>query len=474
MGLFDIIRRYLTKKGVNLIADDFTKTIGDPTPLSIALYNDDKTPITGKEVQIEINGVEYNRKTGEDGIAKLNINLPVGIYDCHVVFDDPEYHYTRTFLRVTVCPVIKTADLNMVEGDGSRFIAVTEDMNGYRIGGVKITFNINGVNYERTTDNNGIASLPINLQAGDYKIITKCHDLAFENHIHIDKAPKKQTRMEGTDINMTYKDGSKYQCAVYDDVGRVSGNVRISVNGVSYDRTPDGEGLYKLAINLNPGTYKVKAEYLGDDTHLASSVNNTIVVNEAPKPTPTPTGCTKPYTSSPHPTNSGCNGMGQNNSVCCGPSSLHKALYKFGIRDITQGQLSSWAGTSSGGTSHQGLETAIAKVNQVKGTNISIRWYNKSDLTWEEIGKILCQSNKAIFCHILYKNGGTCDGSGNYGHYELLTKVNTDTGYVKVLNSLGGYCGSCYCGFYQDRTMACQEQFMRGISQKSIAVLTKH
>ena len=288
MGFFDIIRTYFSRKGVNLIADDFTKTIGDPTPLSIALYNDDKTPITGKEVEIEIHGEKYNRKTSEDGIAKLNINLPVGIYDTHVVFDDPEYHYTRTFLHVTICPVIKTADFNMVEHDGSKFIAITEDVNGYRIGGVKITFNINGVNYERTTDNNGIASLPINLQAGDYKIITKCHDIAIENKIHIDKAPKKQTRMEGTDINMTYKDGSKYQCAVYDDVGRVSGNVRISVNGVSYDRTPDGEGLYKLAINLNPGTYPVKAEYLGDDTHLASSVNNTIVVNEAPKPTPTP------------------------------------------------------------------------------------------------------------------------------------------------------------------------------------------
>ena len=190
--------------------------------------------------------------------------------------------------------------------------------------------------------------------------------------------------------------------------------------------------------------------------------------------TTTTNNCTNPYTSTPHPTASGCNGMGQNNSVCCGPSALHKALYKFGIRDITQGQLSSWAGTGSAGTSHAGLQTAIAKVNRQKGTNITLKWYNLSDLGWEKIGKLLCKPNTAVFCHILYKNGGTCSGRGNFGHYELLTKVNLSTKYVKVLNSLGSKCGSCYCGYYQDRTIACQERFIRGISQKSIAVLTKN
>lgn len=188
----------------------------------------------------------------------------------------------------------------------------------------------------------------------------------------------------------------------------------------------------------------------------------------------TTNNCTNPYTSTPHPTASGCNGMGQNTSTYCGPSALHKALYKFGIRDITQEQLAKWAGTGSAGTSHAGLETAIAKVNKQKGTNITFKWYNLSDLGWGGIGKLLCKPNTAVFCHILYKNGGTCSGSGNFGHYELLVKVNLSTKYVKVLNSLGSRCGRCYCGYYQDRTIACQEQFIRRISQKSIAVLTKN
>lgn len=187
----------------------------------------------------------------------------------------------------------------------------------------------------------------------------------------------------------------------------------------------------------------------------------------------TTNNCTNPYTSTPHPTASGCNGMGQNTSTYCGPSALHKALYKFGIRDITQEQIAKWAGTGSAGTSHAGLETAIAKVNKQKGVNITFKWYNLSDLGWKKIGELLCKPNTAVFAHILYKNGGTCNGSGNFGHYELITKVNLSTKYVKVLNSLGSRCGRCYCGYYQDRTMMCEERFIKGISQKSIAVLTK-
>lgn len=301
------------------------------------------------------------------------------------------------------------------------------------------------------------------------------NDINFKQYIKNNNL--KSTRMEGTDINMTYKDGTKYQCAVYDnDNNRVKDSVDITVNGVTYNKKSDDEGLYKLNINLNPGTYPIKAEFKGNEKYSPSYVNNTIRINEKTveeNVDTTVNGCTNPYESSPHPTNTGCNGMGQNTSTYCAPSSVHKILYKFGIRDISQSQLASWMGTNSAGTSHDGIATGIAKVNQVKGTNINIKWYNLSDLTWEKIGKLICQPNIGILCHILYKNGGTCSGSGNFGHYETLVKVNTATEYVKVINSLGNYCGSCYCGYYQDRSMACQKQFIMGISQKSIAVITK-
>lgn len=479
MGLIDMLKEFLgtNKKNPRLITTDLVKTYGGTNPLEVALY-DDKTPLIDKEILIKVNGVEYNRRTDTDGIAKLNINLPVGVYTALISYTgDDVYNQVSDYTTVTINPVVNSNDLTMTYKDGNSFKAVLKDINNKPVSNVAVFFKINNLNYSRRTDNDGVASLPINLNAGTYEIETKVAGVSKKNNVFVNK---RVTRMEGTDINMRQGDSVSYQCAVYDGNNRVSDKVEININGKRYIRSADNEGLYKLAINLPVGTYGVLAKYNGNTNYDASSVENTIKVDEPPKPepkpepTPAPVECPKPYTSSPHPTASGCNAMGQNNSVYCAPSSIHKALYKFGIRDITQGQIASWAGTGSAGTSHSGIETAIAKINQVKGTNIKIKWYNFSDLGWEEIGKILCQSNKAVFCHILYKNGGTCNGSGNYGHYELLTKVNTSTGYVKVLNSLGGYCGSCYCGFYQDRSMSCQELFMRGISQKSVAVLTKN
>ena len=470
INLIEIIKNLFTNNKINtqIYCENLNKTQGESTPLSVVCTDREGNLLPEKPLFFEINGVEYTRITDENGIARLNINLPIGVYPVGVSFKgDDEYNKSSAYCKVYVNPTLIVDDLNMTFRDGSKFTAKLTDTNDKPISGVEVIFTVNNIPYTRITGDDGVASLNINLNAGDYTILTSVAGVNVFKQIHIDKVP---TKMEGIDLTKNYGDTTPYQCAVYAGNTRVAGSVDLKINGKTYTRTSDENGLYKLNINLNPGTYDIVSTFAGDVNYAASSIKNTVVIKEAPAPAHKE--CTNPYISSPHPTNTGCNGMGQNTSTYCAPSSVHKCLYKFGIRDISQATLASWMATNSSGTSHQGIETGIAKVNQVKGTNIKIQWYNKSDLSWEEIGKILCQPNKAIFCHILYKNGGTCSGSGNYGHYELLTKVNTDTGYVKVLNSLGGYCGSCYCGFYQDRTMACQEQFMRGISQKSIAVLT--
>ena len=293
MGLLDWIR-HLFMDGKNnpiFISKSLTKVYGSGDPLEVGLYNS-KTPLVDKTVYIEINGVTYERKTDENGIAKLNINLGPG-------------KYSGLF-----------------------------DFNG-------------------DTENNPTSSY------ATVEVLAK----------------KKNTRMEGTDINMTYHDGTQYQCAVYGpDNERIFDKVDLTVNGVTYNKTPDTSGLYKLNINLDVGNYTITSVFKGNNEYTSSSVINSINISKAPEPPkPTPTECPKPYTSSPHPTADGCNAKGQNNSYCCACSSVHKCLYKFGIKDITQGTLASWMGTTSAGTSHAGIETGIAMVNKTKGTNISIQ-----------------------------------------------------------------------------------------------------
>ena len=176
--------------------------------------------------------------------------------------------------------------------------------------------------------------------------------------------------------------------------------------------------------------------------------------------------CTNPYTSTPHPTKTGCNQMGQNTNYFCGVSALHKVLHKFGITKYSQNQLAKYAGTTTAGTDHKGLETAIAKVSKETGIKLTAKWYNFSELGFEKLGKLICKPNVDAIIHLYYRN--------KYGHYEVINEINIKSGTVKVLNSLGNKCGTnCFCGYVESRSFALEKQYINGISQKSVLIITK-
>ena len=196
------------------------------------------------------------------------------------------------------------------------------------------------------------------------------------------------------------------------------------------------------------------------------------------KPTTT---CPGPrYTSSPHFLNQGSGYLGQTTPSRCGPHSVRQSIKKFGI-DISESTLASWAGTVEGsGTDHEGINTAIAMAAKKAGVKIDVEWKNFSELgsndaaRFKALGELLCQKNVAAFLHILYSGAGDYyDPDDECGHYEPLDRVNTETKYVRALNSLGSRDGYGYYGHLQDRTFNLEAQYISGISQKSVCILRK-
>ena len=108
-----------------------------------------------------------------------------------------------------------------------------------------------------------------------------------EDFVFADSEQKIETFMEGIDMEVIQGSGEQYQCAVYQRIesGRVYDEVDIYVNGKTYTKKPDDEGLYKLTINLGVGTYEVIASFKGNDKYGPSSVTNTIVVKPKDEPT---------------------------------------------------------------------------------------------------------------------------------------------------------------------------------------------
>ena len=167
-------------------------------------------------------------------------------------------------------------------------------------------------------------------------------------------------------------------------------------------------------------------------------------------------------------TTQGCAGMGQCTGYYCACNSLQQCFYRLTSIKVPESTIASVAGTTTAGTDHYGIETAVAWFNKKYGKNIKITWKNFSDLGSSDAERwktLQSHINKgAVFVHLLYRN--------QWGHYEVPKDVSSDT--LKILNSLGSSCGGAsYCGYIENRSRSTQKSYIQGISQKSIAILTK-
>ena len=168
----------------------------------------------------------------------------------------------------------------------------------------------------------------------------------------------------------------------------------------------------------------------------------------------------KPETLHEYLTNEGCSGMGQCTSYWCGPNSLQQCLYRLTGIKVDESTIAGWAGSTTDGTDHEGLNTAVAMFNKKYNKNVKIEWYNFTEVGFDKCKELMKKG--ALFFHLLYRN--------RYGHYEVPKTIYDNT--LDILNSLGDKCGSSsYCGYIENRSKSEQKSYINGISQKSVAYL---
>ena len=156
-----------------LEGNDLTKYYRNDSQYYIKVLSDDGSPAKqGEIVKFNINGVFYERVVNENGSARMNINLNPGDY-----IITAEYKGLQYSNKIKVLPVLTGEDISMRYKDGTSYKAKLVDGQGKAIANHNVTFNINGVFYNRTTNSDGYASLNINLMPGEY-IITAEHETA--------------------------------------------------------------------------------------------------------------------------------------------------------------------------------------------------------------------------------------------------------------------------------------------------------
>ena len=174
------------EKGFNVLVKsliettDLTKYYRNDSSFEAKIYNKDGSIAANKSVTFNINGVVYTRATDANGTVKLAINLNPGNYTITTMYDGLSVGNS-----VEVLPTLETSDLSMTYGDGSVFQAKTLDSQGNPLANQTVRFNVNGVFYNKTTGNDGIAKLNINLMKGQYIITSMWNDFQTGNKISI-------------------------------------------------------------------------------------------------------------------------------------------------------------------------------------------------------------------------------------------------------------------------------------------------
>ena len=241
-----------------VIGENITKIFRNGTQYYAKFLDTKGNILKNTSVEFNINGVFYNRTTNDSGIAKLNINLNPGEYI--VTAKNPNSGEFYSNIVVVLPNIVENSDLTKYYKNDSQYVIKVLDDGGNPVGaGEKVTFNINGVLYERVTNATGHAKLNINLNPGEYIITATYKGLMVSNTINVLPV------MEAKDLVMSYNDGSKFEAKLFDGQGNPypNQNVTFNINGVFYNRTTDDSGIAPLNINLMAGEYIITSSYNG-------------------------------------------------------------------------------------------------------------------------------------------------------------------------------------------------------------------
>ena len=246
----------------NITADNVVMRYKDGSKYIVNLTDYEGNPLANETITITLNGQSYNRTTNSNGSASMTINLEAGNYTVSASYTAKGDYFTNTVENnITVLTSIDGNDVVKMFKNDTQYYATFFDEQGKALPkDTTVTFNINGVMYERKVNENGTAKLNINLEAGEY-IITATNPVTGEKHSNNITVI---SYIQSSDLVKYYKNESQYVVTILGKDGKAVGageTVTFNINGVFYTRQTNASGQAKLNINIMPGNYVITAEY---------------------------------------------------------------------------------------------------------------------------------------------------------------------------------------------------------------------
>ena len=242
-----------------VFGQDLTKIEKASKPYVATFLDSAGKPLAkGTEIEFNINGIFYKRTIGDDGKGALNINLVKGKYTITATNLKTGENTANTVIIES--RIVNNTDVTKYYKNDTQYYVTVLDDNGNPVkAGETVTFNINGVFYQRTTNDKGVAELKLNLPPSDYVITAEYKGCRVANNIKILPV------LSAKDLTKKYGEETPFIANLVDGQGKplAQKEITFNINGVFYYKITEDTGMARLNINLLPGQYIITSSYNG-------------------------------------------------------------------------------------------------------------------------------------------------------------------------------------------------------------------
>ena len=268
----------VVKKKTTLTAPDVKMYYKDGTKFTATLKYGKKV-IQNAKIQIQINGQTYTKTTDSKGKVSINLNLNSGSYTVLTKCSgNSEFEPSSAKSTVTIKSTIKCSDLTKYYKNTKAYYSTFYDIKGKLLKNTAVKFKLNNKIYSVKTNSKGIGKLSINLNPGKYSI-SSVNPKTTET---ISKSITIKSLIETKDLTISEGNTGKFNVKILNSNGKVSPSkkVTLKVNGKSYTKTTDKNGIATLPISLGVGKYTITTEYDGLKSTNRITVNKLIKHSE--------------------------------------------------------------------------------------------------------------------------------------------------------------------------------------------------